>query len=166
MGNSVPILRRQSCIMLCNRVIYHLLVFESRKTDVKPIFVSLEQCQNLTLILETTKIGESRLAVTTWTQTQSQKDQILYMVTSGLGNAGDAPAKEHRRNSKKCRQIAQQNRGPRGISDPLARPPVRVVTWRLAAAAHKNEREIVIMGHKSSTYESIVRGDIAVGEPP
>ena len=59
MGNSVPILRRQSCIMLCNRVIYHLLVFESRKTDVKPIFVSLEQCQNLTLILETTKIGES-----------------------------------------------------------------------------------------------------------
>ena len=60
-GNSAPIFRSQSGILLCNRAPYHLLMCEHKKIDGKPISRSLKQCQNLTLILETPKTGAASI---------------------------------------------------------------------------------------------------------
>ena len=64
-GSSAPIFRSPPSILLCNRAAYHLLVLENKKIDIAPIFRSLEQCHNLTLILETMKIVAASIFVQT-----------------------------------------------------------------------------------------------------
>ena len=64
-GRLAPIFRRQARIQSYNMEAYHALVCEHAKIDAKPIFGSLDQCQNLALILETPEIGVASISVYT-----------------------------------------------------------------------------------------------------
>ena len=59
--SSAPRFRRQPSILSYNMEVYHALVCELTKIDVKPIFGSLDQCHILALILETPEIGEASI---------------------------------------------------------------------------------------------------------
>ena len=60
-GRLAPIFRRQASILSYNMEAYHALVCDHTKIDTKPIFGSLDQCQNMTLILEPPEIGEASI---------------------------------------------------------------------------------------------------------
>ena len=60
-GRLAPIFRRQARIKSYNMEAYHVLVCDHTKIDAKPISGSLDQCQNLALILETPEIGEASI---------------------------------------------------------------------------------------------------------
>ena len=77
--NLAPIFRRHSSILSCNRETYHLLVCEHTKIDAKPIFGSLDQCQNLALILEPPEIGEA--SIFPYTNTNAWHVFLLYIIT-------------------------------------------------------------------------------------
>ena len=53
--SSASILRRQSSILSCNRGAYHLLVWNHKKIDTKPIFTVPDMRPNLALISGTVK---------------------------------------------------------------------------------------------------------------
>ena len=59
--SSGPKFRRQPRILSYITETYQVLVCEHKKIDAKPIFGSLDQCQNLALILEPPEIGEASI---------------------------------------------------------------------------------------------------------
>ena len=77
--NLAPIFHRHSSILSCNRETYHLLVCEHTKIDAKPIFGSLDQCQNLALILEPPEIGEA--SIFPYANTNAWHVFLLYIIT-------------------------------------------------------------------------------------
>ena len=60
-GRLAPIFRRQATIQSYNMKAYHAPVCDHTKIDAKPIFGSLDQCQNMALILEPPEIGEASI---------------------------------------------------------------------------------------------------------
>ena len=77
-GRLAPIFRRQASILSYNMEAYHALVCDHTKIDAKPIFGSLDQCQNLALILETPEIGVASISV--YTNTNAWDASIFYII--------------------------------------------------------------------------------------
>ena len=77
-GRLAPIFRRQASILSYNMEAYHALVCEHTKIDAKPISGSLDQCQNLALILETPEIGAA--SIFEWANTNAWHTGPLYVL--------------------------------------------------------------------------------------
>ena len=77
-GSWAPIFCRQASILVCNWGTYHLLVCDHTKIDAKPIFGSLDQCQNMALILEPPEIGEA--SIFACTNTNAWHISLLYII--------------------------------------------------------------------------------------